>query len=77
MPYKAYRMLRDSTVNTEVKAGATVYDCKGWDYGVANDDTRMTGVAHQSVTLDPEGGYPSFTVPVRDLEPIGEPSDAR
>lgn len=53
-----------------VKAGDTVYDCKGHDYGLARDDTESTGVKHISVTLDPNGGYPFFTVPVRLL--VGE-----
>lgn len=67
---KAYKMLRDSTVNPSVKAGDSVYDIKGWDYGCANDDTRMTGVEHTSVTLKDDGDYPFFTVLKRDLEPI-------
>jgi len=65
-----YRMLKDSSIDKSVKAGATVYDCKGWDYGCSNDDTRGTGIEHTSVTLDPDGNYPFFTVPVRDLEKL-------
>lgn len=50
------------------KAGDTVYSLRFPDYGLASDDTRMTGVEHRSVTLDPDGGYPSFTHPAAELE---------
>jgi hypothetical protein len=65
---KAWTLTKDSEVNRDVKAGATVYDCWGCDYGIASDDTRLLGYECVSVTLDPEGGYPFFTVPKRDLE---------
>lgn len=68
MKPKRYRMLKDSTINTEVTAGEIVYACRGYDYGLANDDSRVTGIQHISVTLNADGDYPSFTVPVRDLE---------
>lgn len=68
---KKYTMLRDSTINPDVKAGATVYDCARHDYGLARDDSRHFGIDHMSVTLDPNGDYPFFTVPVRDLKPEG------
>jgi hypothetical protein len=63
-------MLQDSKLNAEAKAGTTVYACVQYDYGTANDDTRFTGIPHRSVTLDPAGDYPFFTVPVRDLQQI-------
>lgn len=50
------------------KAGTVCYKLSGYDYGLASDDTRMTGIEHVSMTLDPNGGYPSFTVPLEDLE---------
>ena len=53
----------------EHAAGTVVYDCMVHDYGLANDDTRFTGVQHKSVTLREDGGYPSFTVAVDDLLP--------
>jgi hypothetical protein len=65
-----YRLLKDSEIEPKAKAGTLVYDCKGHDYGCANDDTRMTGIEHQSVTLNADGDYPFFTVPTRDLEKI-------
>lgn len=45
-----------------------VYSCRFSDYGCAGDDTRMTGIEHQSVTLKEDGDYPFFTVPVRILQ---------
>lgn len=52
------------------KAGDVVYACCGYDYGCANDDTRMLGFEHISVTLKEDGGYPFFTVPIAVLEEI-------
>jgi hypothetical protein len=40
------------------------------DTRMTSDDTRMTSVPHVSVTLDPEGGYPSFTVPETAIREI-------
>lgn len=68
----AYKLLRDSKLEPTAKAGTLVYDCAGYDYGTANDDTRMTGVVHKSVTLDPGGDYPFFTVPASDLERVSD-----
>ena len=70
MSVQSFKMLADSKIKPEVKAGATVYDCHKYDYGCANDDTRHTGIEHKSVTLDPSGDYPFFTVPATDLEAI-------
>jgi len=52
------------------KAGTVVYDSRKHDYGLASDDTRITGVPHISVTLDPSGDYPVFTVAEHDLESL-------
>lgn len=60
---KAYRLLRDAATNPDAVAGTVVYACAKHDYGLARDDTRMTGIVHISVTLDPDGDYPFFTVP--------------
>jgi hypothetical protein len=54
----------------QVKAGDTVFECVKYDYGCANDDTRTTGVEHRSYTLNQNGDYPFFTVPVSDVEEI-------
>ena len=60
---------------TTVPAGTVVYEFRYTDYGLANDDTRATGVEHVSVTLDAEGKWPSFTVPKSHLEPLTVPSE--
>lgn len=49
-------------------AGTVVYAYTGHDYGCVGDDNRATGTLHMAVTLDPNGGPPFFTVPLRDLE---------
>lgn len=51
-------------------AGVTVYMAAVHDYGLARDDTNCTGIEHVSVTLDPEGGYPFFTIPAHQLQPL-------
>lgn len=48
-------------------AGTIVYKLLQHDYGLARDDTNITGIEHISVTLEEDGGYPSFTVPLDDL----------
>lgn len=68
---QAFKLLKDSKLEPKATAGATVYEIRGWDYGIASDDTQITGIPHTSVTLDPEGGPPSFTIPVSHLERIG------
>lgn len=52
------------------ESGDIVYDLVKPDYGLANQDTRKTGIEHKSVTLDENGDYPSFTIPVNQLEEI-------
>lgn len=54
----------------EHTAGTVVYEARVYDYGLARDDTLMTDVEHISVTLDVDGGYPVFTVPVDAIEPL-------
>lgn len=70
-----YKMLKDSTIDPSVKEGHPVYRCINYDYGLAADDTAFTGVKHISVTLQPDGGYPYFTVPERDLELVQDVDD--
>lgn len=53
----------------EHDVGTIVYACAKCDYGCASDDTRHTGRKHISVTLDPDGDYPFFTVQVTHLAP--------
>ena len=63
----AFRVTKDSG---ELKAGAIVYAPMGWDYGLASDDTRATGVPHVSVSLKPNGDYPTRTIPSAYLQPV-------
>lgn len=63
------------TPTTQHPAGTTVYRLEGHDYGLASDDTGNTGIEHVSVTLNADGGYPSFTYPAEDL--IETPADQR
>ena len=65
-----YRLMKDSKLEPEAKAGTTVYRCLMHDYSMADLDRRMTGVPHISVTLRQDGDYPFFTVPEPDLERI-------
>ena len=51
----------------EYKKGTVVYDYNGYDYGLSNDDTYDSGIDHISVTVDPKGSTPFFTVPVTSL----------
>lgn len=69
-PVKAYKVLRDSKIELAATKGTTVYEQAGYDYGLAYDDTRVTGVKHISVTLNSDGSYPGFTIPLDDLEEI-------
>lgn len=60
--------------HVSVKPGDLVYRLRSYDYGLASDDTAATGVEHISVTLNPHGGYPSFTIPVTAL---GDPESVQ
>lgn len=71
---KSFKLLRaDRAANKSLKIDDIVYDFRSHDYGCANDDTRITGIEHCSVTLDADGGYPFFTIPKMDLEEIKVP----
>ena len=72
MPIKKYKLLTDSQHDPRAKKGMTVYEFMHHDYGLSRDDTIYTGVEHRSYTLDPDGGYPSFTHPVAHLTEIKE-----
>ncbi len=65
-----YKLLTDSKINLSAVAGTIVYACRGPDYGLAGDDTRHTGVPHRSVTLNPDGDYPCFTHPIREMKNV-------
>lgn len=65
---QAFKLKTDSTI-ADAKAGTIVYKAAGFDFGLAADDTRFTGVEHVSVSLRRGGAIPTFTHPLRDLEP--------
>jgi len=65
-----FRLLAETRLRPDLKVGDIVYDLMKYDYGLAGDDTRMTGVKHISVTTNPDGDYPSFTIPLKDVEQI-------
>ena len=73
MPYHKYRIIRADRAaggKEHCSIGDIVYDQKGYDYGLASDDTRYTGIEHISVTRNADGDYPGFTIPKVDLEII-------
>lgn len=67
---RSYIMLHDSKIEPSVLAGTIVYDTAKYDYGLARDDTYFTGVEHMSVSLNPDGDYPFFTVPVMHVQEL-------
>lgn len=66
---KKYQLMYDAK-SSEAKAGDVVYISTKYDYGLAEDDTRYTGVEHISVTLNSDGDYPTFTIPLHELKEI-------
>jgi hypothetical protein len=73
---KRFKVLKDRVLGGKVqaKAGDIVYDYLSHDYGLANEDSRILGIEHTSVTNDPDGGSPSFTISVFDIEEIRDGS---
>jgi len=69
MPQK-FRIKKDGAASNGSAAGTICYEFMGCDYGLSNDDTRALGIPHVSVTLDPAGGTPSFTVRKSALEKV-------
>lgn len=68
--YRVVALATPFASHIDAKAGDFVYECFGYDYGLASDDTRATGIPHRSVTLSRFGAYPSFTIPEEALEPV-------
>jgi len=70
---ESYRVTRDREIRGDVfaRAGDVVYRYAGYDYGLASDDTFYEDMEHISVTKDPAGGGPFFTIPRRHLEALG------
>lgn len=69
--HKSYILLAGAldhlSSENQAKIGDKVYRGRNHDFGLARDDTRATGEEYISVTLDKNGEYPYFTVPVRLL----------
>lgn len=72
MARRKYLLLTDSTIEPAAKKDMFAYACAGCDYGLASDDTRITGVEHRSLSLKEDGDYPFFTHPVHLLKEIKE-----
>lgn len=70
MAIKQFVLLADSKIETKAKAGVTVYAFRKCDYGLASDDSRLSGVEHISVTFNEDGDYPSFTHPKHLLQEV-------
>jgi len=68
---KAYKIIRaDRSANEATEVGDIVYESAKHDYGLASDDTDITGIYHVSVTFNEDGDYPFFTIPFEDLEEV-------
>jgi len=69
---RKFKVLFQRVIRGEVHAnmGDVVYPTLMCDYGLANDDTRATGVEHITVTLNEDGSNPGFTIPLHHLEEI-------
>lgn len=53
-----------------VKPVERVYEFTAHDYGCSNDDTRIRGIPHITLTRNPSGGYPFFTIPLEDVTEV-------
>jgi hypothetical protein len=69
---RKYELLVDSTIEAQAKKGTIAYKSAKHDYGLAGDDTRITGVEHISLSLKEDGDYPFFTHPLHLLKEIKE-----
>lgn len=65
-----YKLLKDSQIHLAAKAGDTVYEFLGHDFGCVRDDMLCGGLTTKAVTLSLDENFPFFTVPVEDLEPF-------
>ncbi|MBL0928567.1 MAG: hypothetical protein IBJ15_00350 [Alphaproteobacteria bacterium] len=67
-PLETWRLAEDwPRGGANALRGASVYLYPGFDFGLARDDSAATGERQFSVTLDPAGAEPFFTVPTRLL----------
>ena len=67
---KKFAIVKASRASAPVREGDIVFKCVKFDYGCASDDTRSTGTPYVSVTADPQGDYPFFTIPLEDLKAL-------
>lgn len=69
---RRFVVLDEREIRGEVLApkGAVVFDQWAYDYGLANDDTRMSGVEHRTVTFNANGDSPGFTIPEAALREL-------
>lgn len=74
MKHECYRVLDTPLpAHVPVKPGDYVYKAQGYDYGVASDDSEVSGEKYVSVSADKHGAIPYFTIPQRALgaaEPV-------
>jgi len=71
--YKLIEWVNDRDVQgylDGVPPGTVVYKSQKYDYGMAREDEWFTGQPHISVSLNSDGDYPFFTVPVHKLEEL-------
>jgi hypothetical protein len=66
---KVFEVIDGKQCATEVVDGTRVVRNPGYDYGLADDDTRITGVEHISVVREGTQG-PFFTTPVANLREV-------
>lgn len=76
MTPKAFEILRadrggiGTTSWEKFQIGETVYESCLYDYGCAQDDTRVFGIEHISITKSPDGKGIFYTIPRQDLKEI-------
>ena len=70
MTIKKFKIIRADRAAMQVEVDDIVYDSVKHDYGLASDDTRITGIEHVSVTFKEDGDYPFFTIPRADLQEV-------
>ena len=67
---KKYKLLKDSTVMPQFRAGDTVYEFEGHDFGCVRDDMLYGDIESRAVVAHTDQEAPFFTVPIVDLEEI-------
>lgn len=67
---KKYKLLKDPRNARFCKAGDTVYEFTGNDFGCVRDDMTYGGLKTIAVVAYTDSNAPFFTVPIEDLEEI-------